>query len=232
MPGDAGYATPAALVFSLGLALLSAALIGRSVALLRLSRDDLARAQTEYALDGAQLDAAAQVIRSGAGGPYHWSFPTDLGWVDAVAERESLKVGLAKAAQVSDPVFAAFQVADAAALRQRLAAAAASGASVDVAALDTAPLWRACAPSVFSALGEASAPQGSIAQQPHMGDLNPAWRVAEVWRFAITTAAGWRDDRLVRFTGDALHPAAIVSRRFGRSDGGQGRCDAILAGLG
>jgi len=92
-------------------------------------------------------------------------------------------------------VFAAFEVRDVEALRGRLlTAAGAAGGYVDVGALDTAPLWRDCAASLYSSLGAAGSLQTYQAQPPHMGDLNPAWRTAEVWRMALTTAAGWRDE--------------------------------------
>jgi len=92
---DLGYATPAALVFALALALVASVTVVRGAAIVRLSRADLTRTQLEYVLDGAQLDAAATVIRSGAGGPYHWSMASDTGWLDALAERESDKLDLA-----------------------------------------------------------------------------------------------------------------------------------------
>lgn len=224
---DAGYATPLAMVLSLGLALIAAALVQRSTAVLKLSRSDLAQTQLAYILDGAQLDAASAVIRSGAGGPYRWALSTDAGWTEAVAEPESAKVAPKAAAQLDDRVFMAFGVTDAAALKARLTAA--STPILDVGALDSAPLWRACAASAFSSFGAQNAIQPATVQAPHMGDLKPAWRVGEVWRLQVTTSAGWRDERIVRFTGDASHPAATVLRSLSGGQGGQGQCDAIIA---
>jgi hypothetical protein len=226
--GDRAYATPAAMVFSLALALIATVSVQRGATVLRLSRVDLQRRQMEYALDGAQLSAAATVIRSGAGGPYHWSLASDVGWLDALAERESDKVDLGHAAQLDDQIFQALGVSDIAELKVRLAAAAARP-SADIASLDSAKLWRACAPSLISPFGGKAQLQPHDMQQPHMGDLTPAWRVAELWRMQVTTGTGWRDERIVRFTGDAVHPAAVVSRRLSRGNGGQGQCEAILA---
>jgi len=228
---EGGYATPTAMIFALTLALVAAALVQRSTSLLQLSRADLGRLQISYTLDGAQLSAAAAVIRSGAGGPYRWSLSTDAGWVEAVAEAEGDKVGLSAAAKLDDRVFRAMDVSDVDSLKARLTAAAAGQAIVDVGELDAAPLWRACAATMISSFGAGSSIQSTQVQQPHMGDLTPAWRVGEVWRMQVTTAAGWRDERIVRFTGDALHPAAVVLRRLSRSKGGQGQCDAIIAAV-
>lgn len=228
---DQGYATPAALVFSLALALIATALVQRSTRQLRLSRQDLQKVQMAYALDGAQLVAAATVVRTGAGGPYRWPLSTDVGWVEAVAEPEAAKVGLAAAAQLNDSVFHAMGVDDIDGLRGRLSASAIAGPLLDVGQLDAAPLWKACAASVISSFGSMSAIQPINVQQPHMGDLTPQWRVGEVWRMQATTSTGWRDERIVRFTGDALHPAAVVLRQMSRGQGGQEQCDAVFAAI-
>src|SRR5882724_10424706 len=195
MPTDpeSGYATPTAMIFALTLALVATALVQRSTSLLRLARADMQRTQIAYALDGAQLSTVSTVIRTGAGGPYRWALSTDLGWVEAVAESEGDKVGLSAAARLDDRVFQAMGIGDADALRVRLATAAGANPILDVGQLDAAPLWRACAASLISSFGSKSAIQPSQIQEPHMGDLNPAWRVGEVWRMQVTTVAGWRD---------------------------------------
>jgi len=223
---EAGYATPAALVMALGLSIVSTAMVARSVMLLRLSRADLARAQTEYVLDGAHLAAAAAVVRAGEGGPYRWALASDAGLVEALAESEAEKLDPVKGASLPEGVFAALGVTDLPALKSRLAAA--NSLDVDVAALDAAPLWRECAASLISGLGRGEAPP-QPPSEPRVRPENPDWRVGETWRVRVTTAAGWRDDRIVRFTGDAHHPVAVVRRKLSRSDGGQGRCDAVLA---
>lgn len=233
-PPEAGYATPAALVMALALSLVAVAMVGRSVMLLRLARADITRTGVEAVLDGAQLQAAAVVIRAGSGGPYRWALPTDLGFAEALVESEGDKLAPAAGSRLPEAVFAALGVTDAPVLKAKLAAAATLG--VDVAALDAAPLWRECAASLISGLGQrhegAPPPPVEPSAVPVLpGGLPdpPDWRVGEVWRIRITTAAGWRDDRIVRFTGDARHPVAVVQRRLSRSDGGQGRCDAVLA---
>lgn len=227
---DQGYATPAALVFCLALSLVASALVGRSVMSLRLAKSDLERAKIAYALDGAHLAAAAAVVRAGDGGPYRWAFSTEAGWVQALAEPEAEKLGLETASKLSDDALKAFGVSDQAALRGRLDAAAMAEVPPDIGDLDEAALWRACAPRAVSPWGKKSKLSSVVASEPGQA-VDPAWRTAEVWRIRLTTQAGWRDDRIVRFTGDAHHPAAVVRRKLSRSDRGDDTCDAILAAL-
>jgi hypothetical protein len=218
------------------MALVASAMVARSVMMLRLARADLERTRAEDVLDGAQLQAAATVIRAGSGGPYRWAEPTDMGFAEALAESETEKLSPAAGANLPDAVLAAYGVDDVAALKARLTSAAGT-ASLDVSALDAAPLWHECAASLVSRLGLKPADQRP---GPHIAPSSvsttasglpnpPAWRVGETWRVRITTAAGWRDDRIVRFTGDAHHPVAVVRRELSRTSGGQGRCEAIWA---
>lgn len=228
-PESEGFATPAALVFGLALALIATALLQRSTMLLHLSRADLARLQVEYALDGAHLAATAAIVRTGAGGPYRWSLASDVGGAEVVAEPEADKLSLSHASEMGDQALASFGVIDGEALRARLSREATSSGIVDVAALDDAPLWRACAMTMISSLGAQSHFIRRPWAEPHIGGEAPAWRVGEVWRVAVTTAAGWRDERIVRFTGDAIHPSAVVVRRLSRGKGEHGQCDAVIA---
>jgi hypothetical protein len=219
------------MVLALALSLLVTAMVGRSVMELRIAKADLERRRYEYILDGAQLQAAATAIRAGAGGPFRWALPTDAGFVEALVEDEAAKLRLADSSALTDDELAALGVADIPALRARLASAP-QDSFVEVSELDPAPLWRECAPSLLSSLGTGRALRAPQPREPRDNSVDPDWRVGETWRVRITTAAGWRDDRIVRFTGDARHPAAVVRRRLSRGDGGQGRCDAVLAAIG
>jgi len=217
------------MLLGLALSLVATAMVGRSVMMLRLARSDLERAGAEYILDGAQLAAAATVVRAGAGGPYRWALATDAGFAEVLVESEVDKLAPAAAASLPDAAFVAMAVTDVPTLKARLAAA---GQQADIAGLDTAPLWRECAPSLTSAMGRETVAAVRIPTEPRMQPENPDWRVGEAWRIRVTTAAGWRDDRIVRFTGDARHPVAVVQRRLSRSDGGQGKCDAVFNAAG
>lgn len=232
-PAERGYATPAALVLSLALALVVTAMMQRALIQLRQARANLVLAQTEYVLSGAQLAAQTAVIRSEIQGPYHWTFTTDMGWVDARAEPEVEKLSLARAAELSDETLLAFGIADPQGLRAELAAA---GADVtNVGALDGARLWKWCAARMISPFGGASAYAFRPTAEPGHGEIDdpepPSWRIGEVWRIQVSTSTGWRDERLVRFTGDARHPAAVIVRWLSRGEGDGGQCDTLLSGV-
>ncbi len=226
-----GYATPAALVLCVAVASVAAAMTGRALGELRLAHADLRRMQAEYDLDGAQLAAGAGVVRSRVPGPYLWTFATDNGWVETLAEPEVKKIGPATAAALSDAELSAFGVADAAALRARLQAQRVAAEPVAVAALDPAPLWQACAPSIVSPYGGADHVNYIAPQAPGPGPDPQSWRIGETWRIRVTTSAGWRDDRIVRFTGDAHHPVAVVSRQLTRPAGESTPCPSLLSAM-
>lgn len=227
----AGYATPAALVLSLAMALIASALVGRSVMQLRLARADFTRTQAEYLLDGAHLAAAAAIVRSNTPGPYAWAFTSDVGWVDAVAELEDEKLSLDAASNLTDGALKQFGVKDVAALKARLAAAASATGAVDVVALDEAPLWKRCAGSMMSRFGRQTVFTYLARTEPGPGPKPALWRIGEEWRISLTTTTGWRDDRIVRFTGDARHPTATVIRRVSRGKGDGGQCETLFAGM-
>lgn len=225
---DEGYATPAALVLALGFAMIGAAMAARGLHTLAQAKADLERTRLEFTLDGAQWLAAATVVRSDRPGPFAWRFSTEQGWVRAVAEPEAAKARLAVAAEDA-ALMDALGVADPATLRTRLTAAAAQEVATDVSALDPAPKWRACAASVVSPAGTAGAVSYAGAAEPTAALDRPAnWRIGEVWRIQVATSAGWRDERIVRFTGDARRPVAIVARRLSRAAGDGAQCEALL----
>lgn len=207
--------------------MLSTALITRSVSALRLAQSDLTRARSENVLDGAHLIAAAEVIRSGAPAPYRWSFSTELGWVEVTAEPEEPKLSLAAASVLDDAVLRQFGVQDTGRLRARLSEAGGEG-PIDLADLDSSATWRACAMQMISPFGQSHGFVHQPAGEPGLGPDPPSWRIGQVWRVGVTSATGWRDDRIVRFTGDARRPTAVVTRRLSRGEGDGGRCDAVL----
>lgn len=228
--GDqAGYATPAALVFSVGLTLVATAMVGRSVELLRLSREDLKLMQTEYLLAGIHLSAAAAIVRTNRPPPYEWQIATEMGWVRIRAEPERQKLTLAAAAALSDEMLDAFEISNTPDLRRKLLAAAGATARVNLAELDGSPVWRHCAASLISPYGAQEGLVYAAPSEPVVApnQAPPSWRIGEMWRLVTTTTTGWRDERIVRFTGDAGHPVAVVFRRLWRTKGEGGRCEGL-----
>lgn len=225
---EGGYATPAALVVSLALAMMATAAVARSTALLRQSRADLDRSLVEYAFDGAQLTAAAEVVRSGVGGPYRWTFTSELGFIDAIAEPEGDKLSLGAAARLDLETWSAFGIEDAEGFAQAIAVAATAPGEPDIPGLSPTRLWRDCGPSLVAMSGGQDTFTYAPRTEPGPGENPPSWRVGELWRIRLTATSGWRDDRIVRFTGDAHHPIAVVARRVSRGEGEGAECEAIL----
>jgi hypothetical protein len=228
--GEHGYATPMALVLSVGLALIVSALVARNVEMLYLSKADLERDRQEFGLDGAHFIAASTIVRHGEPGPFRWTVTTDVGHAEVIAEFEADKIALSAAHQADDE-FEYLHVADAVALKARLTAAGEAAPIASIASLDASPLWQKCADSVFSAYGDKTHLAAVAYHSPGTVASEPAWHIGEAWRVRITTSAGWRDERIVRFTGDPQHPAATVHRDFGRVTGGGDQCEEILMSL-
>ncbi len=230
---DGGYALPAAMVMSLALAVIAASLMARSMTTLRQARDDFDRLKLERGLDGAHLLAASAVLSSQTAGPYRWSIATEVGPVDIVADEERLKLSYAQAASLPNDTFERLGVQDIPALRTRLTDAGQETAPPVTADLDDASLWKFCAPAIISPLGQDTTLHYTTPGEPGPGPLPPSWRVGEAWRVSIATRNGWRDNRLVRFTGDALRPVATVRRQFFRTTtmGEQQTCDELLSSL-
>lgn len=228
---DAGYATPAALVLSLAFATIGVSMVGNAARLVQLSKADLERSRFEHTMDGMHLVAAAAVVRSGQPGPFAWSPGSDLGPTLVTAESEAEKIDLATAAELDDTVFQALGVAQPMALRAALLREAEAQTPAHVADLDPAPNWRECAAAFISPFGQAERPRHVAPIEPDAANAPPAWHIGETWRVRVATTAGWRDDRIVRFTGDARHPAAIVTRRLSRTGSRGGECNEILDGL-
>lgn len=210
--GDGGWATASAVVFSMALALTATALSGLASAELRSARAGLDRVHAEYALDGAQKAADVAALETDKAVRLRWSLSTDDGQFDVLAEPEAAKLSLAAAAALDDKALAKLGVVDSAALRDRLTAA--SGKQTPVPELDAAPLWRDCAASVVSRFGEAK--DLALASPATPNQVKFDWRLGEVWRLRVTDKTGWTDDRLVRFVGDPLRPAAVIERSFTR----------------
>ncbi|MBS0297128.1 MAG: hypothetical protein JSR45_12520 [Proteobacteria bacterium] len=211
---------------SLALAVTVAALAGSGVAELRSARADMRRMQAEYGLGGAHVMADQTVIADGQGRRMRWRFDIAAGQVEALAEPEAGKLDYETAASLDDAAFGRLGVRDAAALRAKLVTLAKthSGTLASLVGSDAAPGWRRCAPSVVSRVGRADKPSlsAAVAPSPRPGSS----RAGEVWRVRLSLG-GWTEDRIVRFTGDLNHPAAIIDRSLYRAEG-EDRCETLV----
>lgn len=221
-----GYATPAAMIISLGLALVAVAVAAHSTADMQLARQDLDQARLEYALAGAQTLAAVKIMDGAEDGPSSWDADTEAGVVRVSAEPEGPKLSLVAGARLPDSALVKFKVADPTALRARLQGLATQPpGDAEVAEADQSPLWRSCAASLMSPFGQASSLAGP-SEQSAVGQ-SAGGHTGEVWRIKVTSQNGWSDDRLVRFAGDAARPIAVIRRRW-THEGGEGSCDDAI----
>ena len=225
---DGGYATAAALAVSLAVAILSAALVMRGVAALKLARADFRRSQAEYALSGAQVLAVARLLDGSGPGRLAWSVggldPQD---VSLLAEAETPKLRLTAAGNLDDKTLAALGADDPGEARLRLAGLEATTATPDqIEAAADSGAWRACAASAISPWGRAETISLGATREP---DQEPGGaRAGQVWRVRASTQDGWTDERIVRLIARAENPSAMIWRRFGRGAAKGVTCNTII----
>lgn len=225
---EGGFATSAAMITSMGLAMVISAVTVASISELQHARADNDRMSAEQLLAGLQHQAALDILHNQARGRLSWRISGPNGPAAALAEPEADKAGLAIAAEDEDGVLPRFKVANLAAVRASLGAGQFSEASQEwLRSLSQSRLWRDCAPSMISRFGQAKKLILIPATAPMPSGF--AWRAGEVWRVRVRSAEGWVDDRVVRFTGDDLEPAATLERRFFRTDWEDAPCDALIA---
>jgi len=231
-PDDEGYATPAAAVISAAISMVVTVVVLRSLADLHLARAELARTAVEYGLDAGQNGAMLAIATSSQPPPYRWTLPNLGSSVEVVAEPERAKMSPQAFAQLDNDALAKFGVTDPDGLRAALTTPHAASALTWVADVATAPTWRLCGPAFVSPFGQALARPALDYHAPVSGRQAGFWRAGEVWRIQVTDAAGWRDERIVRFTGNGLNPAAVLGRRLSRGWKGTTSCqDLFDAGL-
>jgi hypothetical protein len=223
-----GYATPAAAVITMAIALVTTAGMTRALAELRLSKAEFAKTRAEYAFAAAQNAAMLAIATSNRPPPYHWTIASLGSALDVVAEPERAKMSLAALASLDDAALANLGVADPAALRTRLAQSAGADGLIWVEDGASSPLWRSCGAALASPFGAASQPPPLDYSEPLAGQRAGNWRAGEVWRIQVTAPDGWRDERIVRFTGNGLTPAAVVGRRLSRGWKGDQTCELTL----
>ncbi|WP_168077166.1 hypothetical protein [Caulobacter sp. SSI4214] len=229
---DDGYATPAAAVIAMAIAVVTIAYVSRSTTELRLARADFKKTQAQYLLAGAHNVALLAIATSSKPPPYRWTVPALGKAFQVVAEPERPKLSLQAAADLDDAVLDRLGVKDHEATRARLANPPSVEGLPWAADAATSTGWRACADALISFYGAAAAPPVLSYVEPEAGKDDSKWRAGEVWRIAVTDEDGWRDERIVRFTGNGLNPAAVISRRLSRGWKDNLACETLLADAG
>jgi hypothetical protein len=204
------------MMWCLALALGAAIAVTVAVTELRTARRGLDQAQAEARLEAAHTVAATTVLSDGLPGRLAWTITVDRAAIDILAEPETEKRGWRAAADDFQAVEILLAPADPAKAKAALAALAddPDAGSEAVSLLDASPRWRACAASVLSRFGAGDRPALSLPRLPR--PRSPAWRIGQAWRIRATQGGGWTETRVVRFTGDAEHPWAVMERRLTR----------------
>jgi hypothetical protein len=227
-PDDEGYATPAATVISAAIGMVVTVVILRSLADLRLAQAELARTTVEYGLDAAQAGAMLSVATSSQPPPYHWTLASLGVAVDVVAEPERPKMAFEAFTKLDDATMSKLGVGNPDLLRGELGGGSSGPAVVWVADQAASPVWRSCAASYVSQFGQADTLPALDYHIPVSGKQPGFWRAGEVWRIQVTNPDGWRDERIVRFTGNGLNPAAVLGRRLSRGWKGAMPCQDLF----
>lgn len=213
---------------SMAIGLTAAAVTASAVASLRLARADTERDRAEYALDGAEVVAIVALLQSPLEQRYAWTANEGGESFAVLAEPEAAKLSYAAAAALGDGDLARLAASPAQARRRLadLASVTPIAPAAKVRLVDVGAVWRACARSLISPLGRGGALSLAAPIPPAAGALN--WRVGAVWRIRVANSRGWVEDRLVRFTGDGRHPAAVVERDVYRTSEKAGACDGFV----
>lgn len=225
-----GYATPAAAMIATAIAVVVIAVISRSTSELRLARADFQKTQAEYRLAGAHNVALLAIATSNRAPPYRWTVPSLGKAFEVVAEPERPKLALASIGNLDDELLDRLGVLDHAALRAKLADLPVVDGVPWPADADASTGWRSCAGALISFYGAADFAPALNYVEPDSGKDDSKWRAGEVWRISVTDEDGWRDERIVRFTGNGLNPAAVISRRLSRGWKDNLACETSLAG--
>ncbi len=220
---EEGFATPAATVVSLAIAIVMIAAQARATMALRQAQADYRRSAAEMALDAAQTLAAADLV-DGARASLS-SLQLDRRTISIRLEAEAAKLSLADAAKQDPGLFSSLGARNPNLVKAGLASLA-QIAPVDPARIDTldpSPKWRACGRSVLSPYGAATAPARTPSPPQVQG------HPGEVWRVLAISSDGWTDDRTVRITGGQTQTARVIYRSFRHEAPGAPSCPSPLA---
>lgn len=222
-----GFATPAAAGVSLALAITVTAVMVRSGTELRRARADFERTRAEYALDGAAAAAEITLLQARPAQRFAWEITVDGASYNALVEAEAPKLALSSSAALNGSMLAKMGVRDAPELQLRLPELGQHGARAsDIVSADNAAGWRSCGRSLISPWGLQTTLH--LAHTTTPSSAGQGVQLGSIWRIQTTSATGFTDDRVVRFTGDPTHPAAVVERRLYRATTNKGdTCDSF-----
>jgi hypothetical protein len=220
---DDGFTTAvfAALTFALSLIAIGSLMVARQG--LTRAEHDARQDRERWVLDGIATSAEAQLLSENGSPSLRWSEPSAFGQVVVSVEPESLKMSPATLDRPENQELVAAMIgqADAGEVARQ---AAGLGPAADgllhreqVVELNASPRWRECAETLVSPYSRLSAfnlqpisAPTNAGEDPHAGQL---------WRITVDVADGGWFDRVVRMTGKASDPAAIIEQTSGRTVG-------------
>jgi hypothetical protein len=218
-----------AAVISMAIAVVVIAFLGRSITVLRQARAEFQRRQAEYLLESAHNAALLSIATSAQAPPYSWTMIQSDQVFTVVAEPEWFKLSPAAAVRLDDALLDRLGVSDPAILKGTLGRLAARHALFWPADADETSGWKTCAGALISFYGTAVAPPALAYSKPTLGSGGGRWRAGEVWRVMVTSSEGWRDERILRFTGNGLNPASTIARRLSSKWKDSSLCEPLLA---
>lgn len=226
---EEGYATPAAASIATAIAVVAIVFVSRSTTELRLARADFQKMQAEYLLAGGHTVALLAIAASSKAPPFRFTTASLGKAFKVTAEPEWPKLSLAAADALDDETMDRLGIGDHQAVRQKLLALPEVEGLRWASDAATSKAWRGCANALISPYGASSIPPVLSYVDPEAGHDSPKWRAGQVWRITVTDEDGWRDERIVRFTGNGSHPAVVIARRLSRGWKEEPECETLLA---
>jgi multidrug efflux pump subunit AcrA (membrane-fusion protein) len=224
---DDGFATAAAAMTSLVLAIGATAIAGLALSNLRSARIQLERTQADARLAGGQVVAALDVSENIRAGRLRWRETVGQDGFDILAEPERDKFNVTQMLTEKPNLLSQLGAENPTRTAAWLIVQAQSDRPATIADAASSRLWKDCAGSVLSYFGGPNYGPLKAAGSPDSQAVRG--RTGEVWRIRVSSN-GWMDDRIVRLTGNGRMPALTILRQFGRDNEKGEPCNALIAG--
>jgi hypothetical protein len=211
---DAGFFTPLFGASAIALGLIAIAGLQLASSQDVAARRDAERLQEDYRADGVAVLAAANLLQNPGDEVRRWTERTPRQVLDVLVEPEMRKLSISEAggAKAHVRLEALLGPASADQIAVKLTQLAALGKApptrATLAALDASSAWRSCGLTLVSAFSRLTDNALRVGQSPPSSE--PQRRAGEVWRIVVASPRRVILDRLVRFTGDARAPTAVI----------------------
>ena len=217
-PADAGFLTAVFGASALTLSVIALASVQLARSDYIASRRNWERLNDRYRADSLATLTAWRLMHTEQLAALHWREPFGDGTADIVAEPESRKLGLGAIDELRGQrrLAAIFGRETTDRVLPRLidlGRRAQPPSRSDLLTADDARAWRACGLSVVSVHSQLT-DDALVATRPVTSSAYRS-RAGEVWRIAVAKNGRPLLDELVRFTGDAGQPIAVIDQTAG-----------------